>query len=135
MEPPGRPSCAAWWRETCTGGVRLVISDAHEGLKNAIAAILDGSNWQRCRTHAMRNLLSRVPKSAQAAVASLVRSTFAQPDAETTWAQHDRIVEQLLERFLRAAELLEETTPDLLAFTAFPKEHWRQIWSNATAGQ
>jgi transposase-like protein len=65
-------------------GVRLVISDAHEGLKNAIAAVLDGASWQRCRTHFMRNLLSRVPRSAQAAVATMVRSTFAQPDAEST---------------------------------------------------
>jgi putative transposase len=78
----------------------------------------------------MRNLLSRVPRSAQAVVATLVRSTFAQPDAESTWAQHGRIVEQLRERFPRAADLLEEATPDLLAFTTFPKEHWRQIWSN-----
>jgi transposase-like protein len=78
----------------------------------------------------MRNLLSRVPRSAQAVVATLVRSTFAQPDAQSTWAQHGRIVEQLRERFPRAADLLEEATPDLLAFTAFPKEHWRQIWSN-----
>jgi len=111
-------------------GVRLVISDAHEGLKNAIAATLDGASRQRCRTHAMRNLLSRVPKSAQAVVATLVRSTFAQPDAESTWAQHGRIVAQLCERFPHAAELLEEAAPDLLPFTAFPKEHWRQIWSN-----
>lgn len=111
-------------------GVRLVVSDAHEGLKNAIAAVLDGASWQRCRTHFMRNLLSRVPRSAQAVVATLVRSTFAQPDAQSTWAQHGRIVEQLRERFPRAADLLEEATPDLLAFTAFPKEHWRQIWSN-----
>ena len=68
-------------------GVRLVISDAHEGLKNAIAAVLDGASWQRCRTHFMRNLLSRVPRSTQAVVATLVRSTFAQPDAQSTWAQ------------------------------------------------
>jgi transposase-like protein len=92
-----------------------VVSDAHEGLKNAIAAVLDGASWQRCRTHFMRNLLSRVPRSAQAVVATLVRSTFAQPDAQSTWAQHGRIVEQLRERFPRAADLLEEATPDLLA--------------------
>lgn len=61
-------------------GVRLLISDAHEGLKNAIAPVLDGASWQRCRTHFMRNLLSRVPKSAQAVAATLVRSTFAQPE-------------------------------------------------------
>src|SRR5438128_7033860 len=62
-------------------GVQLVISDAHEGLKNAIAAVLSGASWQRCRTHFMRNLLTRVPKSAHAMVASLVRSIFEQPDA------------------------------------------------------
>jgi transposase-like protein len=124
---------AAWTaflRGLVARGLRLVISDAHEGLKNAIAAVLDGASWQRCRTHFMRNLLSRVPRSAQAVVATMVRSTFAQPDAASTRAQHGRIVEQLRERFPRAADLLEEAMPDLLAFTAFPKEHWRQIWSN-----
>src|ERR1039458_8189849 len=62
-------------------GVALVVSDAHEGLKNAIAAVLTGASWQRCRTHAMRNLLTRVPKAAQAMAATLVRTIFAQPDA------------------------------------------------------
>jgi putative transposase len=78
----------------------------------------------------MRNLLTRVPKSAQGLVATLVRTVFAQPDATSTWAQHARIVDQLDERFPAAAELLAEAAADLLAFTAFPKEHWRQIWSN-----
>ena len=72
-------------------GVRLVISNAHEGLKNAIAAVLDGAIWQRCRTHFMRNLLSRGAPIRQAVVATLVRSTFAQPDAASTWAQHGRL--------------------------------------------
>jgi putative transposase len=111
-------------------GVELVISDAHQGLKQAIAAVLPGASWQRCRTHFMRNLLCRVPKSAQALVATLVRTVFAQPDAASTWAQHARIVDQLAERFPAAAELLADAAADLLAFTAFPKEHWRQIWSN-----
>jgi transposase-like protein len=79
--------------------VELVISDAHAGLQQAIAAVLPGASWQRCRTHFMRNLLVRVPKSAQAMVATLVRSIFAQPDAESVRAQHGRIVEQLLPRF------------------------------------
>ena len=78
----------------------------------------------------MRNLLCRVPKSAQALVATLVRTVFAQPDAASTWAQHARIVDQLSERFPAAAELLADAAGDLLAFTSFPKEHWRQIWSN-----
>ena len=111
-------------------GVELVISDAHQGLKQAIAAVLPGASWQRCRTHFMRNLLCRVPKSAQGLVATLVRTVFAQPDAVSTHAQHARIVEQLQDRFPAAAELLADAAADLLAFTAFPKEHWRQSWSN-----
>jgi putative transposase len=111
-------------------GVRLVTSDAHPGLVDAIAATLPGAAWQRCRTHAMRNLLTRVPKSAQSFVATMVRTIFAQPDAETVHEQHRRIVDQLEGRFPEAAALLEEAAPDLLAFTAFPKEHWRQLWSN-----
>jgi putative transposase len=78
----------------------------------------------------MRNLLCRVPKSAQGLVATLVRSIFDQPDAASTHAQHARVVDQLQERFPAAAELLADAASELLAFTAFPKEHWRQIWSN-----
>ena len=111
-------------------GVQLVVSDAHEGLKAAIAAVLPGAAWQRCRTHAMRNLLSKVPRSAQPFVATLVRTVFAQPDSESTWAQLDRVVDQLQGRFPDVATALVDMAPDLLAFTAFPKEHWRQIWSN-----
>jgi transposase-like protein len=112
------------------GGVRLVVSDSHPGLKAAIAAVLPGAAWQRCRVHFIRNLLSRVPKSAQDPVASLVRSIFAQPDQEAAWAQHTRVVAQLEERFPNAAELLAEAGPDILAYAGFPKEHWRQVWSN-----
>lgn len=111
-------------------GVALVISDAHEGLKTAIGAVLIGAAWQRCRTHFMRNLLTRVPKSAQGLVATLVRSIFEQPDAQTTWAQHARVVEQLEPKFADAAVMLIDAAPDVLAFTSFPKEHWRQIRSN-----
>jgi transposase-like protein len=111
-------------------GVQLVIADAHTGLQQAIAAVLPGASWQRCRTHFMRNLLTRVPKSAQGLVATLVRTVFAQPDDASTLAQHARVVAQLQERFPAAADLLADAAADLLAFTAFPKEHWRQIWSN-----
>jgi transposase-like protein len=111
-------------------GVRLVISDDHLGLKQAIAAVLPGAGWQRCRVHFVRNLLTRVPKSAQTLVATLVRSIFAQPEQEAVWAQHGRMVEQLTERFPAAAALLAEAGPDVLAFATFPREHWRQIWSN-----
>lgn len=111
-------------------GVVLVTSDAHQGLVDALAATLPGASWQRCRTHFVRNLLTRVPKAAQPAVATMVRSIFAQPDAASVHEQHARIVEQLSARFPAAAELLEETGPDILAFAALPKEIWRQVWSN-----
>jgi len=111
-------------------GVKLVSSDAHPGLVDAIAATLPGACWQRCRTHFMRNLLTRVPKSAQGFVATMVRTIFAQPDAATVREQYGRIVTQLEARFPEAAALLDEAEPELLAFTGFPKEHWRQLWSN-----
>ncbi len=111
-------------------GTCLVISDAHPGLVDAIASTLVGASWQRCRTHSMRNLLTRVPKSAQSMVATLVRTIFEQPDAASVWAQHARVVDQLTERFPAAAEHLAEAASDVLAFTGFPTEHGRQIWSN-----
>ena len=111
-------------------GVRLVISDAHPGLIDAIASTLPGASWQRCRTHFLRNLLAKVPKSAGPFVATLVRSIFAQPDAEAVWAQFHRVVEQLTERFPDAAAMLSDAGEDILAFTTFPQTHWKQIWSN-----
>jgi len=111
-------------------GVQLVISDAHKGLKNAIAMVLTGTGWQRCRTHFMQNLLSRIPKAAQGDVGNLVRSIFAQPSARTVREQHGRVVEELEESFPQAAELLEDSGPEILAFADFPKEHWNKIWSN-----
>jgi putative transposase len=112
-------------------GVSLVVSDSHFGLKEAIAAVLPGASWQRCRTHFMKNLMCRVPKTAQGLVGTLVRSIFAQPDADSVYAQHRQIVEQLEKsKFNEAAAMLEDAGPEILAFASFPKEHWRQIWSN-----
>jgi putative transposase len=111
-------------------GVKLVTSDAHPGLVDAIAATLPGASWQRCRTHFMRNLLTRVPKSAQGFVATMVRTIFAQPDTDSVREQQRRIVAQLEGRFPEAAALLDEAGPEILAFTVQPKEHWRQLWSN-----
>jgi len=110
-------------------GVALVTSDAHAGLREAIAAVLPGAAWQRCRTHFMRNLLTRVPKSAQPFVATMVRTIFTQPDARTTRHQHTVAVTELEPRFAPAAALLAEAREELLAFTHFDPEHWRQIWS------
>ena len=111
-------------------GVQLVTSDAHQGLRDAIATVFAGAAWQRCRTHFMTNLLTRVPKRAQAAVATVVRTIYQQPSAEEVRLQHRRVATQLQERFPEAAELLEEARPDILAFASFPMAHWRQIWSN-----
>jgi putative transposase len=112
-------------------GVRLVTSDAHQGLKGAIAAVLEGASWQRCRTHFMRNLLATVPRHAQPMVASLVRTIFAQERPQDAWAQLERVVDQLQQgRFADAAALLLDAAADILAYTAFPKDTWRSIWSN-----
>lgn len=111
-------------------GTALVISDAHEGLVGAVEATMQGASWQRCRTHYLRNLLTKVPKASQPMVATLVRTIFEQPDAKSVWAQHARVVEQLADQFPVAADHLADAAPDVLAFTAFPKAHWRQIWSN-----
>ena len=109
----------------------LVISDAHVGLKAAIAAVLPASGWQRCRTHAMKNLLAYVPKHAQEMVATLVRSVFAQPDAPAVRQQFGRVLGQLRTTgFIKAADFLAACEEDLLAFTGHPKQHWRQIRSN-----
>jgi putative transposase len=111
-------------------GVRLVISDAHRGLVAAIGATLPGAAWQRCRTHYLRNLLAKVPKSAQPWVATLVRTVFDQPDTDAVHAQFARVLDSIAGKFPDAAEHLDDARDDLLAFTAFPRELWRQIWSN-----
>jgi transposase-like protein len=111
-------------------GVQLVVSDAHTGLVAAIGAVWPGASWQRCRTHYSRNLASQVPKSAQPWVATLLRTVFEQPDADAVKAQMRHVLHALEAKFPKAAEHLDAAQGDLLAFTAFPREIWRQIWSN-----
>src|SRR3954452_1234590 len=111
-------------------GVKLVTSDAHAGLVAAIAATLPGASWQRCRTHYAANLMSVTPKSSWGWVKALLHSIYDQPDAEAVHAQFDRVVDALTEKLPAVAEHLETARTDILAFTAFPKEIWRQIWSN-----
>ena len=112
------------------GGVELVISDAHQGLKNAIATVFAGAGWQRCRTHFMTNLLTRVPKRSQPGVATMVRTIYKQLSPEEVHAQADRVIAQLQEHFPQAAEMLADALPDILAFTIFPVSHWQKLWSN-----
>lgn len=108
-------------------GVQLVISDAHGGLIDAIAAVLPGAAWQRCRTHYARNLINQVPKSAAPWVATLLRTVFEQPDEQAVRAQIATVIAALDERFPKAAEHLEHAREELLAFAAYPREVWRQI--------
>jgi putative transposase len=111
-------------------GVKLVTSDAHAGLVAAIGAALPGATWQRCRTHYAANLMSVTPKSSWGWVKALLHSVYDQPDAPAVHAQFDRIIETLTDKLPAVAEHLETARADLLAFTEFPKEIWRQIWSN-----
>jgi transposase-like protein len=111
-------------------GVRLVTSDSHQGLKDAIAATLTGASWQRCRVHFMRNALSHVPRSAAMMVAATIRTVFAQPEAGSAREQWRRVTDSFRGRFPRLAELMDEAEADVLAYATFPVEHWRQIWSN-----
>ena len=109
-------------------GVRLVTSDAHAGLVAAIGATLPGAAWQRCRTHYTTNLMAATPKASWPWVRTLLHSVFDQPDAESVAAQYDRIIDALADKLPKAADHLEAARADLLAFTAFPKQIWRQIW-------
>ena len=110
-------------------GVRLAISDAHEGLKSAIAAVLHGTSWQRCRVHFVRNALAYVPRSATEMVAATIRTVFAQPDAPLAREQWRRVADGFRARFPRLAQLMDEAEADVLAYLAVPSEHWRQVWS------
>ena len=111
-------------------GVALVTSDAHAGLVAAIGATLPGVTWQRCRTHYAANLMAITPKASWGWVKAMLHSIYDQPDADSVHAQFDRVVEALRGKLSAVAEHLEEARPDILAFTTFPKEVWRQIWSN-----
>jgi transposase-like protein len=111
-------------------GVALVTSDAHTGLVDAVGATLPGASWQRCRTHYAANLMGVTPKSSWGWVKALLHSVYDQPDATSVHAQFDRILDALYAKSPAVAEHLDAARADLLAFTVFPREIWRQIWSN-----
>ena len=115
------------------GGVRLVTSDAHTGLVEAIAANLPGASWQRCRTHYAANLMSICPKSLWPAVKAMLHSVYDQPDAPAVHAQFDRLLDYVAEKLPDVAQHLAQARDDILAFTTFPKDVWTQIWSNNPA--
>lgn len=111
-------------------GVQLVVSDAHLGLKQAIAAVLAGASWQRCRVHFVRNALALVPKAAAEMVAAAIRTVFAEPDAVAARQRWRQVADGFGSRYERLAALLDDAEADVLAYLAFPPQHWRQIWSN-----
>ena len=111
-------------------GVLLVTSDAHRGLVDAVGATLPGAGWQRCRTHYAANLMAVTPKSSWPWVKTLLHSVYDQPDATAVHDQFDRVLDALDAKFPKVAAHLDTARADVLAFTAFPKELWRQIWSN-----
>jgi putative transposase len=111
-------------------GVRLVTSDAHRGLVEAIGATLPGACWQRCRTHYAANLMAATPKHAWGWVKALLHSVYDQPDTAAVHAQFERVLDALSGKLPAVAEHLDTARGDILAFTAFPKTVWRQIWSN-----
>jgi transposase-like protein len=116
-------------------GVALVTSDAHNGLVTAIGATLPGASWQRCRTHYAANLMSATPKASWPWVKTLLHSVYDQPDAASVHAQYDRLVGAVAGKLPHVAAHLEAARADVLAFTSFPKELWRQIWSNNPQGR
>jgi len=111
------------------GGVQLVISDAHQGLRAAIDKVMLGAAWQRCRVHFLRNVLARVPKASAEMVAAAIRTIFAQPDAAAVSEQLHAIADKLARQFPDVAAMLRDNQADLCAFAAFPHAHWRKIWS------
>jgi transposase-like protein len=110
-------------------GVQLVVSDAHEGLKAAIGKVFSGATWQRCRVHCLRNLLAHVPQRDKAMVAAAVRTIFAQPNRQAAGQQLQEVVQALQVRWPQAAKVLVEAEEDVLAYMAFPHEHWTRIFS------
>jgi putative transposase len=110
-------------------GVQLAMSDAHQGLKGAIAAVLTGASWPRCRVHFVRTALALVPKGMPPLVASTIRTVVAQPDAATAREPWRRVADGFRGKWPRLADLMDAAEDDVLASLAFPPEHWRQIWS------
>jgi putative transposase len=109
-------------------GVKLVISDAHEGLKAAVAKVLNAT-WQRCRVHFMRNALAHAGKSGRRVVSAFIATAFAQHDADAARTQWRKVADQLRPTIRRLAEFMDEAETDVLAYMTFPKEHWTKIHS------
>ena len=130
VRPGLRGTASSPTSSPAASGVRLVTSDAHQGLVEAIAANLPGAVWQRCRTHYAANLMSVTPKSMWPAVKAMLHSVYDQPDAEAVNAQFDRLLDYVDDKLPDAHDHLDNARADILAFTGFPEGLWQQIWSN-----
>lgn len=108
----------------------LVTSDAHAGIRRAVKAILPGAAWQRCRVHFARNVTQALGSAHSKPVNALISTVFAQTSPEAVTVQYQQVVSSLKDSFPRIAQMLMEAEPALTAFAAFPREHWRKIWSN-----
>jgi transposase-like protein len=109
--------------------MQLVISDAHEGLRKALAACFAGASWQRCKVHFLRSATASVPKQHAPAVLAVLKTIFLQPTPETARAAVEHALRVLEPPFPRVAALLRQAEPDLLAYLVFPVDHWRSISS------
>ena len=110
-------------------GVKLVISDAHSGLKEAIRTVLSGAGWQRCRVHWTRNVLAYIPKRDKAMVAAAIRTIFAQPDQAAAKRQLEEVAKTMEQHWPKAAEVLRGGAEEVLEYMSFPPEHWTRLYS------
>jgi len=116
-------------KERGLDGVNLVISDAHAGLKAAIGRVFQGTAWQRCKVHLMRNLMTYIPKTHKQMMGATIRTIFVQPDVESTRIQLRQVVDLLDKRYPKAAALLADAEHDVTTYAEFPQAHWSKIAS------
>jgi len=109
-------------------GVKLIVSDAHEGIKAAVAKLINAT-WQRCRVHTMRNALAHAGKSSRRVVSAFMATAFAQDSAEAAKAQWRRVADQLRPKLPKLAAFMDEAESDVLAYMSFPPEHWSKLHS------
>ena len=122
--------CLIWLKARGLSGVHLVISDAHAGLKAAVAQQFTGASWQRCRVHFMRNVTSAVSSKQVPPVMAAIKTIFAHTEPDAVAAQWDQVAQTLAGSFPKVSAMMDGAKEDVLAFRAFPKSHWQKIWSN-----
>lgn len=132
----GNTESEAFWRDFLRSlvrrglkGVELAISDAHVGIREAVKKVLPTTTWQRCRVHTLRSILTHVPRPQQAMALAVIKTIFAQPTQKEAREQLEQVAKNLAKRCPKAAQILLEAADDVLAYMAFPSQHWRQLHS------